>query len=663
MFSRIFKKEKKDPVGEYVKSGGNEKDVVIFNALEVTDFSSQYGSETSISYTASNLAGRGNIYPSYGDFTQACVFRTYGPWWDIVPSSIKSFKRTPPSFCSQDYIELSFQRKIYPLKLEIYETYNPGCVVKILACERSEDTDVDTGHSLTRWKTLWEGEPTLAGPTSRMFCPSLEKSPFPTDLIRLELCHKLVHYYTELDYVVLYGTISQEEEEEKTMVYSRCLVSDKEGDHMTQVSMAMTQFENLNIGSKSGSPPRSEVSTSQEGSSQGKSKTLEIFSNNKLEKGSECYELGEVNVLGEMISHGEVNQQISEEFEPESDNGFFDLLPEEVIQVILSFLDVLSLCRVARSSKLLYKHSYDSLQYTELNLQPHWPQVNDIALESLHNRSRFLQRLNLSWCHGNIVSEDSFCRYIKACGQNLQDLYLSSCSFVTQISIHEISQSCPNLKELDIGSCKEIVSNGFYDISNLKHLERLNLYRTNIDQDALLRIIRSCTELKHLNLGSTNCVHVFDEILLAIGEHTKKLVSLDAWRCRTVSNVGVSALAGGCSHLEELDLGWCSDVKSSSSCLIELVKNCPNLKKLFLTANRTVCDADLLAIATYSKHMEQLDILGTRQVTADAAQKVLENCAKMTFFDVSFCSGIDNYTVEHWLREFPHVAIKKSFQN
>jgi hypothetical protein len=74
MFSRIFKKEKKDPVGEYVKSGGNEKDVVIFNALEVTDFSSQYGSETSISYTASNLAGRGNIYPSYGDFTQACVF-------------------------------------------------------------------------------------------------------------------------------------------------------------------------------------------------------------------------------------------------------------------------------------------------------------------------------------------------------------------------------------------------------------------------------------------------------------------------------------------------------------------------------------------------------------------------------------------------------------
>ena len=46
------------------------------------------------------------------------------------------------------YTELSFHEAVYPLKLEIYETYNPGCVVKILACDRSEDTDVDTGHRL-----------------------------------------------------------------------------------------------------------------------------------------------------------------------------------------------------------------------------------------------------------------------------------------------------------------------------------------------------------------------------------------------------------------------------------------------------------------------------------------------------------------------------------
>ena len=40
---------------------------------EVVDFSSQYGSETSISYTVSNIAGRSSTYPSYGDFTQTAV--------------------------------------------------------------------------------------------------------------------------------------------------------------------------------------------------------------------------------------------------------------------------------------------------------------------------------------------------------------------------------------------------------------------------------------------------------------------------------------------------------------------------------------------------------------------------------------------------------------
>ena len=41
---------------------------------EVVDFSSQYGHESRLSYSAQNLAGPFNIYPHYGDFTQACVF-------------------------------------------------------------------------------------------------------------------------------------------------------------------------------------------------------------------------------------------------------------------------------------------------------------------------------------------------------------------------------------------------------------------------------------------------------------------------------------------------------------------------------------------------------------------------------------------------------------
>ena len=37
---------------------------------EVLDFSSQYGSDASISYTAHNIVGRPTKFPSYGDFSQ-----------------------------------------------------------------------------------------------------------------------------------------------------------------------------------------------------------------------------------------------------------------------------------------------------------------------------------------------------------------------------------------------------------------------------------------------------------------------------------------------------------------------------------------------------------------------------------------------------------------
>jgi len=44
----------------------------------VGNFSSQYGANTSTSYVIANIIGEPSSYPSYGDFIQSCVLRTYG---------------------------------------------------------------------------------------------------------------------------------------------------------------------------------------------------------------------------------------------------------------------------------------------------------------------------------------------------------------------------------------------------------------------------------------------------------------------------------------------------------------------------------------------------------------------------------------------------------
>lgn len=47
-------------------------------ATDVRSFSSQYGSEISISYTAYNICGKPSKFPAYGDFPQTFVMvRSY----------------------------------------------------------------------------------------------------------------------------------------------------------------------------------------------------------------------------------------------------------------------------------------------------------------------------------------------------------------------------------------------------------------------------------------------------------------------------------------------------------------------------------------------------------------------------------------------------------
>lgn len=62
--------------------------------------------------------------------------------------------------------------------------------------------------------------------------------------------------------------------------------------------------------------------------------------------------------------------------------------------------------------------------------------------------------------------------------------------------------------------------------------------------------------------------------------------------------------------LEELDLGWCPTLQSSTGCFQHLARNLPRLRKLFLTANRTVCDSDIEELAASCPSLQHIDILG-----------------------------------------------------
>ncbi|XP_068016522.1 F-box/LRR-repeat protein 4 [Melanerpes formicivorus] len=565
-------------------------------AKEVLDFSSHYGSENSMSYTMWNLAGIPNVYPSSGDFTQTAVFRTYGTWWERCPSARRPFQRTPPSFCSQDYVELAFEEPVYPTAVHVLETYHPGAIVRILACSANPYSQNPPAE--VRWEVLWSEAPSkVSSPQARQFTPCIKQINFPTNLIRLEVNSSLLDYYTELDAVILHGV------KERPVLSLKASMADM----------------------------------------------------NDLDEEEEEEKCGcDVDPLGQQLSLVTLREWPT--------NGYFDKLPYELIQLILSHLTVPDLCRLAQTCKLLYQHCCDPLQYLHLSLQPYWARINDSSLEHLQSRCTLLQWLNLSWT-GNrgAISVAGFSRFLRVCGSELVRLELSCGHFLNETCLEVITEMCPNLQELNLSSCDKIPPQAFGHIAKAGSLRRLVLYRTKVEQTALLSILNFCSELQHLSLGSCVMIEDYDLVASMMGAKSKKLRSLDLWRCKNITESGIAELAAGCQLLEELDLGWCPTLQSSTGCFATLARRLPNLRKLFLTANRSVCDSDIEELAAGCAHLRQLDILGTRMVSPAALRKLLESCKDLSLLDVSFCSQIDNRVVLELNANFPNVFIKKSF--
>ncbi|XP_040095075.1 F-box/LRR-repeat protein 4 [Oryx dammah] len=449
-----------------------------------------------------------------------------------------------------------------------------------------------------RWETLWSEKPTKVNASqARQFKPCIKQINFPTNLIRLEINSSLLDYYTELDAVVLHGT------KDKPMLSLKTSLID------------MNDLEE-----------------------------------DDYEEKDDC----EIDSLSKKFNSTALREGPS--------NGYFDKLPYELIQLILNHLTLPDLCRLAQTCKLLNQHCCDPLQYIHLNLQPYWAKLNDTSLEFLQARCTLVQWLNLSWT-GNrgFISVAGFSRFLKVCGSELVRLELSCSHFLNETCLEIISEMCPNLQDLNLSSCDKLPPQAFSHIAKLCGLKRLVLYRTKVEQTALLSILNFCSDLQHLSLGSCVMIEDYDVTASMIGAKCKKLRTLDLWRCKNITESGIAELASGCPLLEELDLGWCPTLQSSTGCFARLARQLPNLQKLFLTANRSVCDTDIEELACNCTRLRQLDILGTRMVSPASLRKLLESCKDLSLLDVSFCSQIDNRAVLELSASFPKVFIKKSF--
>lgn len=89
------------------------------------------------------------------------------------------------------------------------------------------------------------------------------------------------------------------------------------------------------------------------------------------------------------------------------------------------------------------------------------------------------------------------------------------------------------------------------------------------------------------------------------------------------------------------------------------IAQCP-LKKLVLTANRTINDAFLKTLASECPDLEQLDLLGSKDITCHGLDAMLVGCTKLVFLDISFCRGILEGHARMLQGLYPKVTFKQS---
>ena len=142
--------------------------------------------------------------------------RDYGPWWRDCPSG-RVWRRPLP--CPQpsaprgaNFIDTKFEHAVYPFRIHVYETYNPGGLVGVWAgfCRGSwrrfyscNTKDCQRKNISRLWGGQGEGQPNQP----RQFSPPIQPTDFPTRQIRLEFDQTCLPYYTEIDAVCLLGTL------------------------------------------------------------------------------------------------------------------------------------------------------------------------------------------------------------------------------------------------------------------------------------------------------------------------------------------------------------------------------------------------------------------------------------------------------------------------
>nr|XP_971231.2 PREDICTED: F-box/LRR-repeat protein 4 [Tribolium castaneum] len=522
-------------------------------AEKVINFTSRYNISFSISYAPDNLVGKYTKYPSYGDFPETYSLRSYGRWWkESEAHQLEYMPQESDPLGAEDYVTLGFERAVVPRDVCIYETYNPGAVVRIWG-----------RFTELHWKLLWEGPPQVCAEESRKFHPTIKKYNCLINEIRLEFNQSHLKYHTAIDAVLLGGY------QPKRILQQHVLQNDLlnwkiSEDESPEKQMTDTDPANGNCDFFARLPH--EV-------------ILHIFQYLDLKSLCRCAQVNKTwydatldPVLYQNLSlkryWHRINSKNLNYFKNRclgirkldlswcgSDDKFFSSTFLLFLHHCCQHLTHLSLCHCEFVNNEIVAKISQCRELTELRLRNTKPDY--YAFQHL---ARLNKLITLDLCCTN-VTDDPLMTILKA-NQNLTHLMLDFCENIERLDqiVETVASYNKNLRTWSSFKTTTLVSGGlhFARCTNLRELDLGWCFLFAHPGDCLEKIAANCRHLKRLIISQWRGVN--DQMLLPVVTCCKDLRQLDLLGIKSITGDICERALVSLSHLKLLDISFCDSI-------------------------------------------------------------------------------------------------------
>ena len=278
-----------------------------------------------------------------------------------------------------------------------------------------------------------------------------------------------------------------------------------------------------------------------------------------------------------------------------------DDLPDEIILLVVSFLNVKEIIKCGQVSKRIRSICSDETMWQAVNLYNKIVPV-EFLIRLIGNKCKYLSLFRSKICISKLCGSPM--RLNKYC--ELKFLDLGYCKADYQV-VEELLSSCHSIENL---SMKGLILNSkiieALALKNGKTIKVLDLSSCKgLDLESIQLIVRNCLELRELNLEETNLTN--KSISLLSNELTTKIEKLSLQWLKIVKDEHVVAIVNRCKNLKTLDLAFNTITNLSLNSIIENLR--PTLEEIDVNFAKVTFEK-LLELGS----MEKIRILNFRKL-------------------------------------------------